>query len=105
FYHDTPSTEISTLSLHDAFPISGRPGGPGRASYGRARPWGPPASRRPEAGGPGEAGRASWWGAPGEARPSGGDRVSRAARRWAQDRKSTRLNSSHLVISYAAFCF
>src|SRR5688500_19469391 len=23
---------------------------------------------------------------------------------WSQDRKSTRLNSSHLVISYAVFC-
>src|SRR5256885_13182261 len=23
---------------------------------------------------------------------------------WAKDRKSTRLNSSHLVISYAVFC-
>src|SRR2546426_3505716 len=23
---------------------------------------------------------------------------------WVQDRKSTRLNSSHLVISYAVFC-
>src|SRR5256885_9678950 len=29
---------------------------------------------------------------------------SSAARRWARDRKSTRLNSSHLVISYAVFC-
>src|SRR5688500_19684237 len=26
------------------------------------------------------------------------------ARGWAADRKSTRLNSSHLVISYAVFC-
>src|SRR6266446_938228 len=25
-------------------------------------------------------------------------------RRWPRDRKSTRLNSSHLVISYAVFC-
>src|SRR2546426_8720820 len=32
----------------------------------------------------------------------GGDRVHRARR--AVDRKSTRLNSSHLVISYAVFC-
>src|SRR2546426_8235288 len=24
--------------------------------------------------------------------------------RWSKDRKSTRLNSSHLVISYAVFC-
>src|SRR2546426_7735395 len=27
-----------------------------------------------------------------------------AASLWTQDRKSTRLNSSHLVISYAVFC-
>src|SRR5688500_20094689 len=34
------------------------------------------------------------------ARPEAGDR----ARRLVGDRKSTRLNSSHLVISYAVFC-
>src|SRR5256885_9359202 len=33
----------------------------------------------------------------------GADRV-RHARGAARDRKSTRLNSSHLVISYAVFC-
>src|SRR5256885_10420592 len=31
-------------------------------------------------------------------------RVRRRARARARDRKSTRLNSSHLVISYAVFC-
>src|SRR5256885_8556508 len=31
--------------------------------------------------------------------PRGGERI-----RTAEDRKSTRLNSSHLVISYAVFC-
>src|SRR5256885_11559484 len=31
-------------------------------------------------------------------------RYSRGARRGTLDRKSTRLNSSHLVISYAVFC-
>src|SRR5256885_8470590 len=32
-------------------------------------------------------------------------RPTRASRpRWTTDRKSTRLNSSHLVISYAVFC-
>src|SRR2546426_12777803 len=36
------------------------------------------------------------------ARPS--TRASRAASRVHGDRKSTRLNSSHLVISYAVFC-
>src|SRR5256885_9643676 len=32
--------------------------------------------------------------------------LHRTARQWlaSQDRKSTRLNSSHLVISYAVFC-
>src|SRR2546426_6856677 len=67
FFNDTATTEIYTLSLHDALPISCRP--PRR----RARSSG----ARPR-------------------RPSGG-----CARR---DRKSTRLNSSHLVISYAVFC-
>src|SRR5690349_22213363 len=28
----------------------------------------------------------------------------RSARRWWRDRKSTRLNSSHVEISYAVFC-
>src|SRR5215204_7408612 len=37
-------------------------------------------------------------------RPPGGGRVARAAQRQARrDRKSTRLNSSHTVISYAVF--
>src|SRR5256885_6368990 len=31
-------------------------------------------------------------------------RIDRRHRRWEGDRKSTRLNSSHLVISYAVFC-
>src|SRR2546422_10167884 len=38
FFNDTATTEIYTLSLHDALPISARPGAwPGR----RARPGGP----------------------------------------------------------------
>src|SRR2546426_8700005 len=32
-------------------------------------------------------------------------RAARSSGRRAADRKSTRLNSSHLVISYAVFCF
>src|SRR5438067_11856621 len=64
FFNDTATTEIYTLSLHDALPISG---GPDR-SAGRA------------AGGAGQA-------------------LPREA-----DRKSTRLNSSHVSISYAVFC-
>src|SRR2546426_7615239 len=34
----------------------------------------------------------------------GGDGPRRASRKKGADRKSTRLNSSHLVISYAVFC-
>src|SRR5476649_1650077 len=36
--------------------------------------------------------------------PHEGSRQSRALRGRAEDRKSTRLNSSHTVISYAVFC-
>src|SRR5256885_10472937 len=41
------------------------------------------------------SGRARAGGPPGRPRRDGG---------WRVDRKSTRLNSSHLVISYAVFC-
>src|SRR5256885_12092128 len=68
FFNDTATTEIYTLSLHDALPIYNA----------LSRPWGrllfPPR-----------------WFPPLRWRPRG-------------DRKSTRLNSSHLVISYAVFC-
>src|SRR5258708_23283625 len=33
-----------------------------------------------------------------------GARLDRGRIRWARDRKSTRLNSSHQIISYAVFC-
>src|SRR6266496_5817602 len=60
FFNDTATTEIYTLSLHDALPIwrSGWPTSP--------------------------APRPRWCSPP--------------------DRKSTRLNSSHVEISYAVFC-
>src|SRR2546422_8442596 len=74
FFNDTATTEIYTLSLHDALPISRR--GCGRG--GRKRCGG----RSP---GPGPC-PSSWW------------------RNKAGDRKSTRLNSSHGYISYAVFC-
>src|ERR1022692_1284150 len=63
FFNDTATTEIYTLSLHDALPIS------------RWRTRRRPACAR-----------------------------SRRCRDTPSDRKSTRLNSSHLVISYAVFC-
>src|SRR5258708_17252045 len=65
FFNDTATTEIYTLSLHDALPIYAAPGRPRR--------------RRPRP-------------------PDLSDRPHR------EDRKSTRLNSSHQIISYAVFC-
>src|SRR5258708_14653336 len=71
FFNDTATTEIYTLSLHDALPIS-----PGAGAGGLA----------------------------------GGDEGSFLGRQCTGfglhglDRKSTRLNSSHQIISYAVFC-
>src|SRR2546426_3988129 len=74
FFNDTATTEIYTLSLHDALPISRqRP----RARSDRSRA--------------------------AAAVPLGRD-DERNRSRSPRDRKSTRLNSSHLVISYAVFC-
>src|SRR5205814_8426874 len=65
FFNDTATTEIYTLSLHDALPIS----------WGGIMP-----------------------------RSSPRRRASRCGACGPGDRKSTRLNSSHLGISYAVFC-
>src|SRR5699024_12292363 len=56
-------------------------------------------SRRPRC-------RRSWTASPPRtgARPRVGSRNRRPSRREYQDRKSTRLNSSHVSISYAVFC-
>src|SRR5256885_14694141 len=76
FFNDTATPEIYTLSLHDALPIYrwSGPVVPGDSPLRR-----PPGPGLPD----------------GRGRPGGGA---------ARDRKSTRLNSSHLVISYAVFC-
>src|SRR5256885_12622987 len=81
FFNDTATTEIYTLSLHDALPIL------------IAIPTD-------------FSSRASWvlWccvsaGLILRSRPP-----SHGPSRTNLDRKSTRLNSSHLVISYAVFC-
>src|SRR5690349_23466731 len=63
FFNDTATTEIYTLSLHDALPIY--------AAHRAGSPW----------------------------RPGGYQLPDREL-----DRKSTRLNSSHVEISYAVFC-
>src|SRR2546426_5512927 len=76
FFNDTATTEIYTLSLHDALPISYQTVG-----------------RRIVAIQQGEMRREVV-----EQHHHG--RISPC---WI-DRKSTRLNSSHLVISYAVFC-
>src|SRR2546427_9464192 len=85
FFNDTATTEIYTLSLHDALPISHSDaavdrGTPPRDDQGRS------ARRRKRAGGGSQS-------APRRNPPAEG-----------KDRKSTRLNSSHSQISYAVFC-
>src|SRR3712207_7999743 len=91
FFNDTATTEIYTLSLHDALPISDLP-----AALPDARPRGGRRGRRDGQGGDVRpaAGRV-------ERRAEQGRRQGRGRRR---DRKSTRLNSSHANISYAVFC-
>src|SRR3712207_8644996 len=91
FFNDTATTEIYTLSLHDALPIS--PGG------------GPAAARGLHAGGArGEALPHRQPPAAGRGAPPGrgGARAGRAGVPG-RDRKSTRLNSRHSNNSYAAF--
>src|SRR3712207_9475014 len=77
FFNDTATTEIYTLSLHDALPICHRAQAPPARLDGAAGLGQPPRSP------PGSLGH------PPRARA---------------DRKSTRLNSSHANISYAVFC-
>src|SRR3712207_6939028 len=97
FFNDTATTEIYTLSLHDALPIwpAALPGGAQPDTGVRLR-HGPPA-RPVEGGAPAVAGRGAGRGGGGRAAPGRGAGGGR-------DRKSTRLNSSHANISYAVFC-
>src|SRR2546430_10209134 len=81
FFNDTATTEIYTLSLHDALPIC--PLSPARRSPQTAHNHAHLAPER----GPGDR----------HDRP-------RDVRHPLVDRKSTRLNSSHSQISYAVFC-
>src|SRR2546427_7984372 len=79
FFNDTATTEIYTLSLHDALPISSA------AVREQDQPTG--------AGRPGECSL--------DHARTGRDRNLPL---MGGDRKSTRLNSSHSQISYAVFC-
>src|SRR3712207_7554951 len=81
FFNDTATTEIYTLSLHDALPISAEIGSLGAGA------------REARAGGGGQ-----------EAHPLLGRDLRPHHLRRRGDRKSTRLNSSHANISYAVFC-
>src|SRR3712207_9588276 len=79
FFNDTATTEIYTLSLHDALPICGAvtPQQPRPTRRGRPR------------------------------NEVDHERLSFSAlplHHRRRDRKSTRLNSSHANISYAVFC-
>src|SRR2546430_12449039 len=78
FFNDTATTEIYTLSLHDALPILFPPmtlwAGPGIRAYVAA------------------------------AFTLGHRHAHEDLDRRRRDRKSTRLNSSHSQISYAVFC-
>src|SRR5690606_41465824 len=92
-----PSTQLYPLSLHVALPIS------------RCRPRNGPEGARPAAGRARRRVRPVRRGvAAGLLRAARGGRVPRRRResRLAAraDRKSTRLNSSHVKISYAVFC-
>src|SRR5207302_8174214 len=68
FFNDTATTEIYTLSLHDALPIC------------RVRHWQPSGTALQHVSG------------------------QQSLDSHPEDRKSTRLNSSHVKISYAVFC-
>src|SRR5690606_41712206 len=85
-FQDAATTAIYTLSLHDALPISPSGGRPCRRKSGGDG--GSPATH---------TARTARHTAP---RSAG----TAAATPAAADRKSTRLNSSHVKISYAVFC-
>src|SRR3712207_8580015 len=82
FFNDTATTEIYTLSLHDALPISSSDGVPVNtcASLVYSAP------------------------ATSSSRSLRARAVAASSSRNTTDRKSTRLNSSHANISYAVFC-
>src|SRR5256885_12553201 len=77
FFNDTATTEIYTLSLHDALPICGS------VSLVAINSAGGSAIRHLTV---------------------NASNPNNTANNAKLDRKSTRLNSSHLVISYAVFC-
>src|SRR3712207_9228977 len=98
FFNDTATTEIYTLSLHDALPIL-RVTLAGRGPKARQMPMPTdlvsrllPSARRVQERTPSAPTTTSY-------RP-----VDPSESVTSTDRKSTRLNSSHANISYAVFC-
>src|SRR2546429_6781116 len=90
FFNDTATTEIYTLSLHDALPISHC-----REFRGVPRDL-RQIHRRAPAGAPTFSDLINL--------SAGAAAVEQLLQRHSADRKSTRLNSSHGYISYAVFC-
>src|SRR3712207_7006673 len=90
FFNDTATTEIYTLSLHDALPIWHSPR-PDAAFRGHGRPEEDKRHLRARS-------RLER-----DSHPRRYIEIERAER-GCGDRKSTRLNSSHANISYAVFC-
>src|SRR5205085_12238447 len=87
FFNESSSTEIYTLSLHDALPISGLDW----ANRGTSH-----IDFKKDETVPLQQGRFLGYGV------NGGEESTLLKRN--RDRKSTRLNSSHSQISYAVFC-
>src|SRR5437762_8241560 len=84
FFTDTATTEIYTLSLHDALPILMAP---------PAAPAAAPAESKKKDEKPAE-----------DEKKKEEEALAGLGARPLLDRKSTRLNSSHRCISYAVFC-
>src|SRR5690242_21618683 len=96
-YDVSATTEIYTLSLHDALPISEGvvAGGVGEGRHGlKLFAQIPAGLERMIAPHPGRA----------DLSHDGEQSYVQGRLGSAQDRKSTRLNSSHMSISYAVFC-
>src|SRR2546426_6303549 len=95
FFNDTATTEIYTLSLHDALPISTSIISLNGASIKKSKTKVRKLSRAIPL----------LRNLPSE-RKGRKKKSIKGLKKWYRptDRKSTRLNSSHLVISYAVFC-
>src|SRR3712207_7957707 len=89
FFNDTATTEIYTLSLHDALPIFLQERWPGRLGFTNEQDVGM---------GTDDVRRKTG------IRSADRHQLTTPSEFVGEDRKSTRLNSSHANISYAVFC-